>query len=79
VLRLQTAPVAVFFKLDFALDKFLVLVAPVVDALAFVAGKFYEAVLGHRKTIPHNSGVRKLDLVNSHPKRNKVCSLIATP
>jgi hypothetical protein len=42
---LQSAPVAELFELDFALDKLLVFVAPVVRALALLAGELYEAVL----------------------------------
>jgi hypothetical protein len=53
MLGLEPAPVAVFFELDFALDKLFVLVAPIVDALALVAGKFDKSVLGHTETIPH--------------------------
>jgi hypothetical protein len=48
VFRLLSAPLTVFFKLDLTHDKFFILVAPVVDALAVVAGEFYEAVLGHK-------------------------------
>lgn len=42
---LLLAPLAPFFNLDFSLDFFLVLSAPVVDALAFGAREFYEKIL----------------------------------
>lgn len=45
MLGLQTAPVAVLFEFDFALDKLLILVAPVVRAFALLAGKLDQAVL----------------------------------
>ena len=47
MLRAFLAPLAELQKLDFALDFFFVLLAPVVDALAGRAGEFYKAVLAH--------------------------------
>jgi len=44
---LRTAPIAELFEFDFALDKLLILVGPVVRALTALAGKLYQAVLGH--------------------------------
>ena len=42
---LRPAPFAIFFKLNFALNKFLVLARPVIYPLAFSAGQFDESVL----------------------------------
>ena len=47
MLLLRLAPLAVLLELDLASDKFLVLAAPVVYALAGSAGEFYEFILGH--------------------------------
>lgn len=44
---LRTAPFAVLFELNFALHQLLVLGRPIVNALAFVAGQFYESILRH--------------------------------
>ncbi len=44
---LFAAPGTVLFELDFALYFALIFAAPVVDAFAGLAGKFYESVLGH--------------------------------
>ncbi len=47
VLGLLLTPFTVLFELNFASDKFLVLAAPVVDALAGTAGEFYKFILRH--------------------------------
>ena len=39
VLSLRTAPLAPFFEFDFALDELAILARPIVDAVAFGAGK----------------------------------------
>ena len=43
------APTAVLFEFDLALNKLLVLGAPIVDVLAIFAGEFEETILGHMR------------------------------
>ena len=45
---LRLAPLTILLELDLALNKFFVFGRPIVYALAFGAGQFYEAVLRHR-------------------------------
>ena len=53
---LSLAPLAVLFELDFALNKLFVFGAPIVDALALLAGEFYQTILGHSpNTLPHRA------------------------
>lgn len=42
---LGVAPLAILFELDFALNQFFVFGAPIIDALALLAGEFYQTVL----------------------------------
>lgn len=51
VQRVLTAPLAILFELNFALNSFFVLARPVGYTLADGAGKFYEVVLRHNETI----------------------------
>jgi len=45
MLGLLSAPFAVFFKLDFFSNEFLVLAGPVIYAFAGSADKFYKSIL----------------------------------
>ena len=47
--KVFSAPFAILFKVDFALDLFLVFCTPVVDALTGSARKFYKMFLRHAK------------------------------
>ena len=47
VLGAFAAPLAKLHKLNFALHFFLVLLAPIVDALTLLAREFYQSVLAH--------------------------------
>ena len=44
---LFTAPLAIFFELDFFRNKLFVFAGPVIDAFADAAGEFYKSVLRH--------------------------------
>ena len=56
---LNTTPLAEFFKLYFALNKFFIFGTPIVYSLAFGALEFYQAVLGHSQTkIPYMAFLR---------------------
>jgi len=45
------APFAKLLELDFALDLFFVLSAPVIDTFTIRAGKFYEFILRHDNSL----------------------------
>jgi len=45
--HLLSAPPAILFEFDFALNLLFVFATPVVNTFAFFAGEFYEFVLGH--------------------------------
>jgi len=45
MLRLFSAPLAEFLKLDFFNNEFFVFTGPVIDALAVSAGEFYKSIL----------------------------------
>lgn len=47
VLRVLPAPLAVFLKLNFALNELLVLARPVINTITGLAAQFYELILRH--------------------------------
>ena len=49
--RALFAPIAKLLELDFALDFFLVLLAPVIYSFTGGAGEFYKSVLAHRYVV----------------------------